>query len=63
MCVRVCAAQPVEAKDAVVRAWVMMNGTTLCVDQRFEDNFGLPAIDCIGRPFKDLVMEQDEVQE
>ncbi|KAG2449446.1 hypothetical protein HYH02_005593 [Chlamydomonas schloesseri] len=52
----------VEVNTKVVRAYVMHNGITLCVEDRFEDIFGVSPAECIGRPFKDLVVEQDEAQ-
>ncbi|KAG2433266.1 hypothetical protein HXX76_008334 [Chlamydomonas incerta] len=54
--------RPVEADARAVRAYVMHNGITLCVEGRFEDMFGVSPAECIGRPFKDLVVEQDEAQ-
>ncbi|KAG2497033.1 hypothetical protein HYH03_005036 [Edaphochlamys debaryana] len=52
-----------EASTKAVRVWVMPNGVTLCVDEQFEDMFGISPADCIGRPFKDLVTQQDTLQE
>ncbi|KAG2497028.1 hypothetical protein HYH03_005031 [Edaphochlamys debaryana] len=52
-----------EASTKAVRVWVMFNGVTLCVDEQFEDVFGICPADCIGRPFKDLVTQQDTLQE
>ncbi|KAG2449445.1 hypothetical protein HYH02_005592 [Chlamydomonas schloesseri] len=53
--------QPVASTPNTVRVWLMTSGMTLCVDELFEDMFGTSIPNCIGRPFKDLVLEQDEL--
>ncbi|KAG2497025.1 hypothetical protein HYH03_005028 [Edaphochlamys debaryana] len=52
-----------EAPTKAVRVWVLPNGVTVCADEHFEDVFGICPADCIGRPFKDLVTQQDTLQE
>ncbi len=44
-----------------VKAWIQTNGTILCVEKSFEDVFGFSPEEVIGRQYKDLVVEQDEI--
>ncbi|GFR50724.1 hypothetical protein Agub_g12981 [Astrephomene gubernaculifera] len=53
----------IEADASTIQVWCLTSGVTLSVDQRFQDVFGVPPVEVVGRNFKDLVVEQDELQE
>ncbi|KXZ46983.1 hypothetical protein GPECTOR_39g477 [Gonium pectorale] len=55
--------QPIEADSGTIMVWALPNGSTLSVDQRFHDMFGITPSEVIGRNFKELVSEQEELQE
>ncbi|GLI64845.1 hypothetical protein VaNZ11_008226 [Volvox africanus] len=48
-----------EDDPSTVHAWMMTQGTILCVDQRFSDWFGRSPNEVVGRPFNTLATEQD----
>ncbi len=50
--------RPAEEDPASVRAWIMTQGTILCVDQRFSDWFGRGPNELVGRPFNTMATEQ-----
>lgn len=50
--------KPAEEDPASVRAWIMTQGTILCVDQRFSDWFGRGPNELVGRPFNTMATEQ-----
>lgn len=51
--------KPAEDDPNTVRAWIMTQGTILCVDQRFSDWFGRGPQELVGRPFNTIATEQD----
>ncbi|GLC33063.1 hypothetical protein PLESTB_000374500 [Pleodorina starrii] len=51
--------KPAEDDPGTVHAWMMTQGTILCVDQRFSDWFGRSPNEVVGRPFNTLATEQD----
>ncbi|KAG2450719.1 hypothetical protein HYH02_004557 [Chlamydomonas schloesseri] len=51
--------KPAEDDPSTVRAWMMTQGTILCVDQRFSDWFGRGPQELVGRPFNTIATEQD----
>ncbi|KAG2449443.1 hypothetical protein HYH02_005590 [Chlamydomonas schloesseri] len=53
---------PVEAVAHSIGVWCLTTGLTLTVDQRFQDMFGIPPGEVIGRTFKSLLVEQDDLQ-
>lgn len=52
--------QPEEPDPNQIKAWIMTNGTTLCVDQAFVDYAGWGAKDLIGRPFSTVAVNPEE---
>lgn len=50
--------KPAEDDPSTVHAWMMTQGTILCVDQRFSDWFGRSPTEVVGRPFNTLATEQ-----
>jgi hypothetical protein len=55
--------QPVPDDPSIVKAWLMPNGTILCVDQRFSDWFGRRPAEIVGKPFTCLARDQEELQQ
>ncbi|GFR48517.1 hypothetical protein Agub_g10412 [Astrephomene gubernaculifera] len=51
--------KPADDDTSTVHAWMMTQGTILCVDQRFSDWFGRTPSELVGRPFNTLATEQD----
>lgn len=50
--------KPADDDPTTVHAWMMTQGTILCVDQRFSDWFGRSPNEVVGRPFNTLATEQ-----